>query len=104
MMAMWSLAGLAGLAAHVGGRLWPAWNGDDAWRGLWRGGLVVAGALAIPFIGWYVLLTVLLSVGLGMRVRMWFTGMPQAHPLPHAQTQSSTSLASVSPPLPQANA
>ena len=106
MLAMWSLAGLAGLAAHVGGRLWPAWTGDDAWRALWRGGLVVAGALAIPFIGWYVLLTVLLSVGLGMRVRMWFMRMPQLEPATQSQphAQPSTSLGSVSPSLPQANA
>lgn len=77
LLSMWSLAGLAGLAAHVGGRLWSGCTGHEAWRAMWRGGLVVAGSMAIPFIGWYVLLVVLLAVGLGMRVRMWFTRVPQ---------------------------
>lgn len=77
LLALWSLAGLAGLATHVGIRLWPGCRGDDAWRALWRGGLVVAGTLAIPFIGWFVLISVMLAIGLGIRVRMWFTRLPQ---------------------------
>lgn len=77
LLIMWGLIGAAGLAAHVGARLWPACAGDDAWRGMWRGGLVVSGTLAIPFIGWYVLLLILIVTGIGMRVRMWFTRMPQ---------------------------
>lgn len=93
VLTTWSLAGLAGLAAHVGGRLWPACTGDESWRAMWRGGLVVSGTLAIPFIGWYVLLTLLLAAGLGMRVRMWFTRAPQPR---------SEALPSGAPPIPQA--
>ena len=92
VLAMWSLAGLAGLAGHIAVRLWPGCTGEDAWRGMWRGGLVIAGTLAIPFIGWFVLLSVLLAVGLGMRVRMWFTRMPQAQP---------DALPAGAPPIPQ---
>ncbi|MFZ4765907.1 MAG: hypothetical protein ACOYMN_13235 [Roseimicrobium sp.] len=97
LLAMWSLSGLAGLAAHVGTRLWPDCTGGESWRALWRGGLVVAGSLAIPFIGWYGLLIVMLSIGLGMRVRMWFTAMPQV-----AAAQDAAPLPASAPPLPQA--
>lgn len=112
LVAIWGLAGLTGLALHIGGRLWPGCTGDEAWRALWRGGLVVAGVLAIPFIGWYVLFAVLLAIGLGIRVRMWFLRVPQpetqpapasipvstAAPLPAA----ASSLPANAPPLPQA--
>ena len=113
LVMVWGLAGLTGLAMHIGSRLWPACQGDDAWRGLWRGGLVVAGVLAIPFIGWYVLLTVLLTIGLGIRVRMWFMRAPQAEPSlqTHPALAPAIGLAMPSPsggvpvnapPLPQA--
>lgn len=92
ILGMWSLAGLAGLAAHIGQRLWPDSTGDLAWRAVWRGGLITAGVLAIPFIGWFVLLNVLLAIGLGMRVRMWFTRVAQP------QTEN---LSAVAPPIPQ---
>lgn len=86
-MIVWGLVGAVGIAAHVGARLWPACRGDDAWRALLRGSLVVSGVLAIPFIGWYVLLLVLITIGCGMRVRMWFvrdakTVTANAAPLP----------------------
>jgi hypothetical protein len=95
LVAIWGLAGLAGLALHIGGRLWPGCTGDEAWRALWRGGLVVAGVLAIPFIGWYVLFAVLLAIGLGTRVRMWFLRVPQL------ETQPASASTSVSTPVPQ---
>jgi hypothetical protein len=112
LVAIWGLAGMTGLALHIGGRLWPGYTGDDAWRALWRGGLVVAGVLAIPFIGWYVLFAVLLAIGLGIRVRMWFLRVPQLEtqpasvnvpastpaPLPAA----ASPLPANAPPLPQA--
>lgn len=84
LLIMWALIGAAGIAAHVGARLWPACAGDDAWRGLWRGGLVVSGVLAIPFIGWYILLLVLITIGCGMRVRMWFSRASRATSAPEA--------------------
>ncbi len=97
LLAMWSLAGLAGLAKHVGERLWPASIGDDAWRAVWRGGLVIAGTLAIPFIGWYVLLSIMLAIGTGIRVRMWFVRAPQAQ----SQLQSDpVNLSALAPPVP----
>ena len=100
LLAMWSLAGLAGLATHVGQRLWPASVGDQAWRAVWRGGLVVSGTLAIPFIGWYVLLSLLLAIGAGMRVRMWFIKAPQAHLAAEAQG-APVNLSAMAPPVPQ---
>jgi hypothetical protein len=112
LVAIWGLAGLTGLALHIGGRLWPGCTGDDAWRALWRGGLVVAGVLAIPFIGWYVLFIVLLAIGLGIRVRMWFLRVPQletqpasaAAPLstPASLPVAASPLPANAPPLPQA--
>jgi hypothetical protein len=113
IVGVWGLAGLTGLALHIGSRLWPGCTGDEAWRALWRGGLVVAGVLAIPFIGWYVLFAVLLIVGLGIRVRMWFQRVPQ----PETQTSevpaqpslmlsgpqaAAQPLPANAPPLPQA--
>jgi hypothetical protein len=81
---MWGLVGVAGLASHIGARLWPACTGDDAWRGVLRGGLVISGSLTIPFIGWFVLPLVLITIGAGIRVRMWFMRAPQplAAPVP----------------------
>jgi hypothetical protein len=100
LIAMWSLAALSGLAAHVGARLWPSCTGDEAWRALWRGGLVVAASMAIPFIGWYVLLAILLAIGMGMRVRMWFTRAPELK----AEARQESTIAPVAPALPQAGA
>lgn len=91
LLAMWSLAGLAGLASHIGLRLWPDSVGTQGCRAVWRGGFVTAGVLAIPFIGWFVLFGILLAIGLGMRIRMWFTRLPQP------QTEDP---AAVAPPLP----
>lgn len=113
LVAIWGLAGLAGLAMHIGSRLWSGCTGDEAWRALWRGGLVVSGTLAIPFIGWYVLFIVLLAIGLGIRVRMWFLRAPQAAlqtsvaaiPTPStaaAAPVSAQPLPADAPPLPQA--
>jgi hypothetical protein len=89
LIIMWGLVGVAGLAAHVGARLWPECTGADAWRGMLRGCFVVSGVLAIPFIGWFILLLVLITVGYGMRVRMWFVRPPANSPAPVA-TQSAT--------------
>jgi hypothetical protein len=112
LVAIWGLAGLTGLALHIGGRLWPGCTGDEAWRALWRGGLVVAGVLAIPFIGWYVLFAVLLAIGLGIRVRMWFLRVPQLETQPASaaipvsspapQPAATSPLPANAPPLPQA--
>jgi hypothetical protein len=114
LVGVWGLSGLTGLALHIGSRLWPGCTGDEAWRALWRGGLVVAGVLAIPFIGWYVLFAVLLTIGLGIRVRMWFLRLPQAAaetqtmvapaqtPLVTAPQTVAQPLPANAPPLPQA--
>lgn len=82
LIIMWGLVGAAGLAAHVGARLWPGCTGADAWRGMLRGCFVVSGVLAIPFIGWFILLLVLITIGYGMRVRMWFVRPPAVSPSP----------------------
>jgi hypothetical protein len=95
----WGLIGVAGLAAHVGARLWPAFTGNDAWRGLLRGSLVIAGSLTLPFIGWFLLPLVLITVGAGIRVRMWFVRAPQ--PLPQPLTAPVPPPASTSPVAPQ---
>jgi hypothetical protein len=112
VLGIWGIAGLSGLAMHIGSRLWSGCTGDDAWRALWRGGLVISGTLAIPFIGWYVLFIVLLTIGLGIRVRMWFLRAPQAElqtsvaavPAPSAAAVpvSGQPLPANAPPLPQA--
>jgi hypothetical protein len=78
---LWGLVGAAGLASHMGARLWPACTGDDAWRGMLRGCLVVAGTLTIPFIGWFIMPLVLIAIGVGIRVRMWFVRAPQPQPM-----------------------
>jgi hypothetical protein len=77
---LWALVGVAGLASHIGARLWPACTGDQAWRGQLRGGLVIAGALTIPFVGWFILPLVLVAIGVGIRVRMWFMRAPAPQP------------------------
>ena len=74
LLIMWGLVGAAGLAAHVGARLWPSMTGDEAWRAMLRGSLVLAGVLAIPFIGWFILLLVLITLGFGIQVRSFFVG------------------------------
>lgn len=90
LLIMWGLIGVAGLAAHIGGRLWPCCTGADAWRGMLRGCFVVSGVLAIPFIGWFILLLVLITIGYGMRIRMWFVRAPAASTAPAAAAQPTT--------------
>ena len=77
LLFLWSLIGVSGIAAHLGARLWPACTGDDAWRGTLRGGLVISGILTIPFLGWFILPLVLLTIGAGIRIRMWFVRAPK---------------------------
>ena len=74
---LWSLIGVAGIAAHLGARIWPGCAGDDSWRGFLRGSLVIAGTLTIPFLGWFILPLVLLTIGAGIRIRMLFVRSPQ---------------------------
>ena len=57
---------------------------------MWRGSLVVSGVLAIPFIGWYILLLMLIITGIGIRVRMWFVRAPMAPATPAAAAQPTT--------------
>lgn len=73
LLLMWGFIGVAGLAAHVGARLWPALTGDDAWRAMLRGSFVVASLLTIPFIGWFVLPLVLVTIGFGIQLRSFFS-------------------------------
>lgn len=101
---LWGVSALTGLAMHIGSRLWPDSQGDESWRALWRGGLVISGVLAIPFIGWYVLLTVLLCIGLGMWVRMWFPRTAPVEATLPPPVMPASSLPAEAPPLPQAQA
>ena len=82
LLIMWGLVGIAGLAAHVGARLWPGCTGNDSWRGMLRGCFVVSGVLAIPFIGWFILLLILITIGFGLRVRMLFVSAPRVPEAP----------------------
>jgi hypothetical protein len=70
---VWALAGIAGLATHVGESLWPSLvQGEQAWKTTWNGGLVVVGCLLLPFIGWFFLLLLLPVIGAGIQVRSFF--------------------------------
>jgi hypothetical protein len=94
----WGLVGVAGLASHIGARIWPVGNGSEEWRSFLRGSIVVAGSLAIPFIGWFLLPLVLITIGVGIRVRMWFVRgvalapQPQAAPLPVAAANTAPAI------------
>lgn len=100
---LWALVGVAGLASHIGARLWPACTGNDAWRGLLRGGLVIGGSLTIPFVGWFLLPLVLLTLGAGIRVRMWFVRAPQPQPIA-APVPAPTTASAQPPAMPQPTA
>jgi hypothetical protein len=99
----WALIGVAGLALHVGTRLWPGCTGNDAWRGMLRGSMVVAGSLTIPFIGWFLLPILLIAVGAGIRVRMWFPhAAPQPQTQPHLAPQvAPQAISPAAPSMPQ---
>jgi hypothetical protein len=79
---LWGLVGVAGLASHIGQRLWPACKEDQEWKAILRGGLIIAGSLTLPFIGWFILPLVLITLGAGIRVRMWFTRRSQLQAQP----------------------
>ena len=73
LILVWCLMGAAGLATQVGETLWPQYkSGDEAWRATWKGGQVVMGCLMVPFIGWFLLLIMLLVFGAGVQTRAWF--------------------------------
>ena len=72
ILLMWGFIGVSGLAAHVGMRLWPSFSGDDAWRAMLRGCFVIASLMTIPFIGWFILPLVLVTIGFGINVRSFF--------------------------------
>lgn len=100
LLILWGLVGAAGLAAHIGQRLWPASTGADSWRALWRGGLVLSGVLAIPFLGWYILLLVLITTGIGIRLRMWFARPEAALAPAPAPAAAATTPPAVPQPTP----
>ncbi|WP_075089343.1 hypothetical protein [Verrucomicrobium spinosum] len=100
---LWALAGLAGLATHVGEVLWPQFKtGDEAWRATWKGGLVVVGCLLIPFIGWFFLLLMMPVLGAGIQVRSWFGRRQAPLPQPVAAPPLPSALVPGPPSLPQA--
>lgn len=95
LLFLWSLIGVAGIAAHLGARLWPGCVGNDGWRGFLRGGLVIAGALTIPFLGWFILPLVLMTIGAGIRIRMWFIRAPRPLVAPSAPPVAAAAPAAI---------
>jgi hypothetical protein len=63
--ALLALLGSAGLAARIGGGLPSAADGAEPWRHVLRGGSVLGLALAMPVLGWFVLLPWTIASGLG---------------------------------------
>jgi hypothetical protein len=60
---------------------------------------VIAGALTLPFVGWFILPLVLLAIGVGIRVRMWFVRVPATVSQP--QLQPAAAVTSTPPAMPQ---
>jgi hypothetical protein len=58
--------GSAGLAARIGAGLPSAQEGEPSWRAVRRGGVVLAGAFLLPFVGWLILIPFTLVSGFGV--------------------------------------
>lgn len=57
--------GLAGVALHVGAKLWSRYDVDRPYRRLLRGAIVVELAAALPVLGWLFVFPLLASLGIG---------------------------------------
>jgi hypothetical protein len=73
LMILPALAGSAGLAARVGAGLAAPSPDASPWRGVLRGGVVLAGTFLLPFAGWFVVLPVTLVSGFGVLVSVLYT-------------------------------
>lgn len=69
LLITWGLMGSAGLALHVGRRLWPQL---EAWRQVKHGGLTLVCSALLPVVGWAVLLPLLAVLGWGVQLQcLW---------------------------------
>lgn len=65
-MILLGLIGSAGLTLHIGERLPSPSDGDQPWRSVLRGGVVLSLTFVLPFIGWFMILPVTLTSGFGV--------------------------------------
>ncbi len=86
---MWSLVGAGGIAAVVGGRLWPAGDASVGWLRTARGGMLLVGMCLLPVFGWFGLLPVLTITGLGIQLRSRFRRRPMNTVQPAATAAGS---------------
>ncbi len=66
LLITWGFLGSAGLALHLGRRLWPQ---IEAWRQVKQGGLTLVCCALLPVVGWAVLLPLLAVMGWGVQLR-----------------------------------
>jgi hypothetical protein len=74
-----ALAGIGGLAAHIGTMLPSPHDGGRAWRGTLRGAIILDCAFLFPVIGWLLVYPVAIVLGMGAAVMSLF---PVAEPRP----------------------
>lgn len=65
VLALLALVGSAGLALRIGAGLSAPGDAEQPWRGVLRGGSVLALTFLMPFLGWFVVLPWTLVSGLG---------------------------------------
>lgn len=65
VLGLLSLIGSAGLAQRIGAGLASPLDATQPWRRVLRGGIVLALAFVMPFLGWFVLLPWTIASGLG---------------------------------------
>ncbi len=70
------ILGLAGVALHVGAKLWSRYDVDRPYRRLVRGAIVVELAAALPIFGWLLVFPLLASMGIGALVIGLFSRSP----------------------------
>ena len=66
LLVTWGLLGSAGLARHLGERLWPK---AEPWQQMKHGGLTLVCGALLPVVGWAVLLPLIAILGWGLQLR-----------------------------------
>lgn len=65
-------SGISGLASHIGERLPSPADAERPWRATIRGGIVLELTFLFPFVGWFIIWPVALTVGCGAVTRSFF--------------------------------
>lgn len=82
LIMLFANAGISGLASMLGSRLSSPVDQERPWKGIIRGGLVLAFSCLLPLLGWFILLPCSILLGLGASIITVFSAIRNRKEIP----------------------